>query len=198
MLGTGVLCPLHRAGIARRTAALYTIAMRTLLVLAVLLAAASLADAARKKRTMFVDREPGPTVVREQDPEARLAAIVRKIERGDLPKIEFEFDSSEIRLESYDTLSAILELLYDNPKLKLMIRAHTCSMGSDEYNLDLSERRAKSVKSWLTQRGIDPPTVRYRGIGEAEPAADNSTEEGRVKNRRVEFRVTFRGWNSVY
>jgi outer membrane protein OmpA-like peptidoglycan-associated protein len=79
-----------------------------------------------------------------------------------------------------------------------MIRAHTCTIGSDKYNLNLSQRRAKSVKEWLVKQGVPPPYIRYRGLGYHVPVADNSTPEGREKNRRVEFRVTFRDWDSVY
>ena len=130
------------------------------------------------------------------DPEEELDLIVKKIERGELPKIQFEFDSDEILLESYPTLDAVADLLRPRPTLKLMVRAHTCTVGSEAYNLDLSQRRAKSVKTFLVKRGIPPPSIRYRGLGFSQPVADNSTEKGRARNRRVEFRVTTRDWPS--
>lgn len=127
-----------------------------------------------------------------------LEDIERKISRGDLPKIQFEFDKAEITPESYPTLDLIAEVLSRSERLKLFILAHTDSVGTEEYNLDLSERRAKAVKEFLVKKGLPPPTIRYRGYGFARPLADNSSEEGRAKNRRVEFRVTTRDWDSIY
>lgn len=171
----------------------------TLAVLAAALLLAPSPASARRKKAVFVDmkRESGASIGMKE-PQEELAEIMRKIERGELPKIQFEFDSEDILLESRPTLDAVADLLFRNPKLKLMVLAHTCTMGSEEYNLDLSERRAKSVKTYLVRQGIPPPTIRYRGLGFSAPIADNSTEEGRSKNRRVEFRVTFRDWEAVY
>ncbi|OGR93285.1 MAG: hypothetical protein A2V88_16450 [Elusimicrobia bacterium RBG_16_66_12] len=127
-----------------------------------------------------------------------LEGIERKISRGDLPKIQFEFDEAEITPESRPTLDLIAEVLARSERLKLFILAHTDSVGGEDYNLDLSERRAKAVKEFLVKKGLPPPTVRYRGYGFARPLADNSSEEGRAKNRRVEFRVTTRDWDAIY
>lgn len=127
-----------------------------------------------------------------------LQKIMTRIERGDIPKVQFDFDKSDIRPESYTALNMIADVLLKNPTVKLKIIAHTCSMGTAEYNLKLSERRAKSVMDFLVERGVPPPTLRFRGAGFAEPIADNSTEEGREKNRRVEFRIVTRDWGSVY
>ncbi|MBI4061523.1 MAG: OmpA family protein, partial [Elusimicrobia bacterium] len=154
----------------------------------------------------------GPAVLGDDDPapygrddgaeerRAReaLADIERKVERGDLPKIQFEFDSDAITAESDPTLILVAELLLKNPRLKLICLAHTDSVGTAEYNLDLSERRARSVKSFLVKRGVPPPSIRFRGMGYSRPIADNSTDEGRARNRRVEFRVTYRDWETVY
>ena len=127
-----------------------------------------------------------------------LADIERRVESGDMPKIQFEFDKDVITPESYPTLITIADLLLKNPRLKLICLAHTDSVGTAEYNLDLSERRARSVKAFLVKQGVPPPSVRYRGMGYSRPIADNSTDEGRAKNRRVEFRVTYRDWETVY
>jgi outer membrane protein OmpA-like peptidoglycan-associated protein len=127
-----------------------------------------------------------------------LRAILDKIKRGDIPKVQFDFDKSEVRPESFTALNMIADILLKRPSLKLKIVAHTCTIGSAEYNLKLSDRRAKSVMDYLVQRGVPPPSMRYRGAGYSEPIADNSTEEGREKNRRVEFRLTRRDWNAVY
>lgn len=146
------------------------------------------------------DGKPGDSTdtPAEKDPQAELKDIVAKVKRGELPRIEFDFDSDKIRYTSEPTLDAIAELMLKNPSLKLMVRAHTDSVGTDDYNLDLSRRRANSVVAYLIQKGVPPTFVRGRGLGSSEPIADNSTDEGRAKNRRVEFRVTFRDWDSIY
>jgi OOP family OmpA-OmpF porin len=124
--------------------------------------------------------------------------IERRVSHGELPKIQFQFDSDAITPESYETLDLITQVVLANPKLKLFILAHCDSVGTEEYNLDLSQRRAKSVKGYLVKAGLYPPFIRYKGFGSSRPIADNATEEGRAKNRRVEFRVITRDWGSVY
>jgi outer membrane protein OmpA-like peptidoglycan-associated protein len=126
-----------------------------------------------------------------------LKAIQARIERGELPKVQFNFDSAEVSPRSDKTLDVIADLMlkYD---VKLWVTAHTCSMGGESYNLELSGRRAKAVMDQLVRRGVEPPSIRYRGAGAAEPIADNETEEGRERNRRVEFRFTGRDWKTVY
>lgn len=145
------------------------------------------------------DNERLPTSRRqEKDPAAELAEIQEKINKGELPKIEFDFDSAKIRKDSFPTLDAIANLLLRDPEHKLLITAHTCNIGSAEYNLRLSYRRAKSVKGYLVKQGVPPPSIRFRGKGFSEPIADNGTEAGRIKNRRVEFNLLKRWWSSVY
>lgn len=151
---------------------------------------------------LLTDEERTP-YVRDNDEEERrareaLAEIEKKVESGTLPKIQFEFDKDDITPESDPTLILVADLLLRHPRLKLVCLAHTDSIGTAEYNLDLSERRARSVKKFLVKRGIPPPSIRYHGMGYSRPLADNSTDEGRAKNRRVEFRVTYRDWETVY
>ncbi|MEK7388646.1 MAG: OmpA family protein [Elusimicrobiota bacterium] len=168
-----------------------------------LAAAAFLCSCATGPLSFPID-DSDPRVIRResQDEERRakeaLADIQRKVDSGSLPKIQFEFDRDEITPESFATLDLIAELLLKNPRLKLIALAHTDSLGTEEYNLDLSERRARAVKSTLVKKGVAPPSIRFKGMGFAFPLADNSTEEGRAKNRRVEFRVTYRDWEAVY
>ena len=121
-----------------------------------------------------------------------LAAIERRIGRGELPKITFDFDSDVIRETSYRTLDVVADWLLRHPDRKIRIRAHTCTIGTKEYNDVLSEKRAKSVKQYLVAKGVPPPSIRYKGVGYSEPLVDNSTEENREKNRRVEFQLVYR------
>ena len=153
--------------------------------------------------TLFMDDDDPRSVKRDNELEERrakeaLAEIEKKVEGGELPKIQFEFDKDEITPESDPTLNLVAELLLKRPHLKLIALAHTDSIGTEEYNLDLSERRARSVKSYLVKKGVPPPSVRFKGMGYSMPLEDNSTDEGRAKNRRVEFRVTYRDWEAVY
>lgn len=127
-----------------------------------------------------------------------LKGIQDRVRNGDLPKIQFDFDSDKLRPESIPTLDAIADLLLRHPDRKLRVEAHTCRLGSEEYNLKLSTRRAKAVRDHLIQKGVPPPSIRFHGHGYSEPIADNGTPEGRARNRRVEFRLFTRDWSSVY
>ncbi len=181
----------------------YTVGVKRPLPL-LLLAAAAACSSLERPIMVEDDRPPAArTVARTTEQEEarareRIKEIEARIARGDLPKIQFEFDKDELLPESYATLDRIAEVILSSERLKLMIFAHTDSVGKDDYNLDLSQRRAKSVKSYLAAKGVPVPSMRFHGYGSSKPIADNDTEEGRAKNRRVEFYVTTRGWNSVY
>src|ERR1019366_5507849 len=73
------------------------------------------------------------------------------------------------------------------PTLHLSVEGHTDSVGGDEYNQELSEHRAQSVRDYFVQQGISAGTIEYRGFGKSEPIASNDTAEGRQQNRRVEL-----------
>ena len=130
--------------------------------------------------------------------EKQLQDIEEEVRSGILPKIEFDFDSDVIKPSSRPTLDAVAEILIKNPTLKVLITAHTCRIGSYKYNMDLSLRRARSVKKYLTSQGVIPSYVRFRGKGYTEPIADNRTPEGRARNRRVEFHILQREWSAIY
>ena len=100
-------------------------------------------------------------------------------------KVLFDFDSAELRPESITELERVVTFMNDVPFATSLIEGHTDSVGSDAYNLKLSDRRAKSVYDYLTSRGVDPARLSSIGHGEAKPIADNATAEGRQLNRRV-------------
>lgn len=104
--------------------------------------------------------------------------------------IEFNFDSSEIRHESRFILSNVIQTLASNPDIKVNIIGHTDSIGTEEYNQKLSERRAAAVREYLIQQGIDEGRMTTEGRGEKEPVAPNMLRADRQKNRRVVFMVT--------
>ena len=98
----------------------------------------------------------------------------------------FDSGKAELRPEAGAELDSLVIFLQKFPKVQLGISGHTDDVGTDEYNLDLSERRAKSVQSFLEMKGIPMNRIRSRGFGESRPVADNTTEAGRQGNRRVE------------
>jgi outer membrane protein len=100
-------------------------------------------------------------------------------------KLLFDFDSAELRPESITELERVVKFMGDVPFAKAMVEGHTDSVGSDAYNLSLSDRRAKSVFDYLSSRGVDPARLSSVGKGETAPIADNATAEGRQENRRV-------------
>jgi outer membrane protein OmpA-like peptidoglycan-associated protein len=106
---------------------------------------------------------------------------------GEFDDAYFEFDDYRISPASFGLLDQVVEILNRYPGIKLEIAAHTDNMGSFEYNMNLSQKRAQSMVDYLVQKGIDPERLVGKGYGESRPIADNNTEEGRSINRRVEF-----------
>ncbi|PIR20549.1 MAG: hypothetical protein COV45_05745 [Deltaproteobacteria bacterium CG11_big_fil_rev_8_21_14_0_20_47_16] len=105
-------------------------------------------------------------------------------------KIHFEFNRAIIRPISYPILDDVVQLLKLNPQIhKVQVEGHTDSVGGDAYNLRLSESRAKAVVAYLVSKGIASDRLVAVGYGKSRPIADNSTAEGRAKNRRTEFTV---------
>ncbi|WP_419699828.1 OmpA family protein [Mucilaginibacter sp. NFX135] len=101
--------------------------------------------------------------------------------------IQFEFDSSVLRTSSYPVLDATSADLRSSGK-SVEVDGYASSEGTAAHNLSLSKDRANSVKTYLVNSGVDAKKVKVKGYGETNPIADNSTEEGRVLNRRVQFK----------
>ncbi|MBO4614324.1 MAG: OmpA family protein [Bacteroidales bacterium] len=108
-------------------------------------------------------------------------------DRFRLNQIYFEFNSSELLTISYIQLDSLYNILAEKPSLRIEIRGHTDNIGSEGYNKKLSVERAASVYNYLLEKGIPKTRMKYRGFGPNVPVADNSTEEGRELNRRVEI-----------
>jgi len=98
----------------------------------------------------------------------------------------FDSGKADLRPEAGAELDSLVAFMLKFPEVVLGISGHTDDVGSDEFNLDLSERRAKSVQDYLEIKGIRADHLRSRGFGETRPVADNSTDPGRQANRRVE------------
>ncbi len=107
-------------------------------------------------------------------------------------KIQFDFNKATIKPESDSLMQEIINVIKENPHIKkLAIEGHTSSEGSDKYNLKLSDKRAKAVMDYLVKKGELPKEMfTAKGFGEGKPIAEESTEEGKEKNRRVEFNIT--------
>jgi len=103
--------------------------------------------------------------------------------------ILFDTGDSKIKETSIPVLQSILATLQDYPNEKFVVEGHTDSSGSQAVNQRLSEARAKSVKNYLTAKGIDGNRLSAIGYGETKPVADNSTNEGKAKNRRIEINL---------
>ncbi len=101
--------------------------------------------------------------------------------------INFETGKSEIKPESRPVVEQIVEMLKQNPDLNVSIEGYTDNVGSDKSNLVLSENRAKSVLNAVISGGINKSRLSSKGWGATKPVGDNTTEEGRYKNRRVEI-----------
>jgi outer membrane protein OmpA-like peptidoglycan-associated protein len=101
--------------------------------------------------------------------------------------ILFDYDKATVQQSSDKQLQHIVTLLPENPELRMEVQGHTDSQGGDEYNLDLSQRRAETVVAYLNLFGIAGDRLSAKGYGESEPVETNETEEGRAKNRRVEL-----------
>jgi outer membrane protein OmpA-like peptidoglycan-associated protein len=103
--------------------------------------------------------------------------------------VHFEFDKANLLVDSYPILEKVYKFLKENPDIKVEIGGHTDWIASEEYNLDLSYRRANAVRNYLIMHGIDPDRLIAKGYGESMPIADNNTEEGRALNRRIELKI---------
>ncbi len=101
--------------------------------------------------------------------------------------IRFDFDSANLRPESFGVINEIVKLMQDNPSLNLSVEGHTDADGSESHNQALSESRAKSVMDEMIGRGVSASRLKSVGHGQSMPVAGNDTPEGKAQNRRVEF-----------
>lgn len=101
--------------------------------------------------------------------------------------ILFDINKSSIKPESGGILNKVAKMMQEHPDLNFSIEGHTDSDGADNYNLQLSEKRAAAVKEALINLGIDTSRMETKGLGESVPVSDNNSSEGKANNRRVEF-----------
>lgn len=107
----------------------------------------------------------------------------------ELTDVEFEHNSADLTAASRAALADDAASIRKYPDMKVVVAGHTDSAGAEDYNQGLSERRAQSVVDYLISEGVSAANVTAVGYGESQPVADNSTSEGRARNRRVELRI---------
>jgi outer membrane protein OmpA-like peptidoglycan-associated protein len=132
-----------------------------------------------------VEAEPPPP-----EPQKRVEVRENKIIINE--KVQFLVNSDKILEVSHSLLDEVAKVIKDHPQIKkIEVEGHASAEGSDSKNLSLSNRRAKAVLKYLTKTGgVTDGVLSAKGYGETRPIADNETEEGREKNRRVEFTIT--------
>ena len=135
-------------------------------------------------------------VTGEQKKEAAAAAVVSKemFEKGRATiKIKFDFDKADVKPAFNKEIKKFADVMKNYPDLKVVIEGHTDRTGKKAYNQKLSEKRANSVKSYMTEKfGIEESRLTARGYGESKPIVSNKTKAGRRKNRRVEAAVDYK------
>jgi outer membrane protein OmpA-like peptidoglycan-associated protein len=105
-------------------------------------------------------------------------------------KVQFEVNSANILPVSHSLLGEVAEVIKTNPQIqKLQVEGHASAEGSAQRNLTLSKERAGAIREYLISQGVDAKVLVSKGFGSSKPVGDNDTEEGREKNRRVEFNI---------
>ena len=104
--------------------------------------------------------------------------------------IHFDFDASQLQDPAKRDLKGLYDFLQKNESYLLKISGHTDNLGSDKYNQELSDSRCQAVANYLISLGLSVDRIDWKGFGGLHPIAENTTEEGRQKNRRVEFVIS--------
>jgi outer membrane protein OmpA-like peptidoglycan-associated protein/tetratricopeptide (TPR) repeat protein len=114
---------------------------------------------------------------------------IKQGEKIILKNVFYETDSYELKQESHTELNRLLAFLVNNKQIKIEISGHTDNVGLHDYNMELSENRAKSVYTFLVNNKINSERLIYKGYGELQPLSSNETKEGRAENRRTEIKI---------
>jgi outer membrane protein OmpA-like peptidoglycan-associated protein len=161
-------------------------------------------DAQRQKQAAQLqaqeaDREKQEAIQQKEELRSRLLTQLNQVlqtkdtARGlivSMPDVLFGFNKYDLKPEARERLAKVSGILLAYPDLKLDIEGHTDSIGSDDYNQRLSEKRADTVRGYLVSSGVKPDSIQAEGLGKADPVADNSTAAGRQLNRRVDIVVS--------
>jgi outer membrane protein OmpA-like peptidoglycan-associated protein len=129
-----------------------------------------------------------PWEIKDEDPEReQIRDSVMKLKTIIVPNVQFYTNSDRLLPSSKENLNTIAMYMLENPTTKAIITGHTDSLGDEDKNQSLSQKRAESVMNYLVKCGVDNRRLSAEGKGESEPAASNSDLEGRLMNRRVEI-----------
>jgi OmpA-OmpF porin, OOP family len=148
----------------------------------------------KPETTEKIDYDKIETIVKKYIPKEVIKQVVVEKpvlsgERWVMVGVNFEFNSAKLLPESYPILFYAIQTLMKNPEMNVEIEGYTDSMGSDQFNKNLSEKRANSVRDYLIAQGVNGARLKAVGYGETKPVADNNTAEGRALNRRIEFKI---------
>jgi outer membrane protein OmpA-like peptidoglycan-associated protein len=151
-------------------------------------------EAQKSVQTNKAVPDPGTAPAAPPAVEEKIAATAstppEEIAMAAFKNLNFDTNKSDIKPESFESLDKLAELLRKETTWKLTLEGHTDSVGSPESNLALSIKRAESAKKYLADKGVADTAITTEGLGESKPLADNRTEEGRQKNRRVVIIIT--------
>ena len=138
-----------------------------------------------------IESAPKVVVIAPEQKESDAPATPREdfTGMGQLSPIHFDFDKAELRKDAVETLTAHAAWLKEHAEAVLLIEGHCDERGTDEYNVALGERRAKSVSELLAAQGIAPERISTTSLGRERPVCTANTEECRMQNRRAEFRI---------
>jgi len=148
-----------------------------------------------RKGYLFYSENFQPTASNVDSP-FQIAAYLKPLKSDQtivLKNIFFDVDKFDLKKESYAELAVVVELLAKNPGITIEISGHTDNSGSADYNKQLSENRAKSVKQYLVSKGAGTERISVKGLGATQPIDSNDTESGRANNRRIEMKIVGTG-----
>jgi len=160
--------------------------------------AGSLSNTTSRQTPWIAPNQPGPVTFTVNVTDGRggkasattTITVVRPVQREiTFDDVHFDFDRSLLRPDALRVLDDVVTAMNANPSLRLQIEGHTCNIGTAEYNVALSERRAHSVRDYLISRGIAANRLTTVAYGEERPRHDNTAEETRRLNRRAALTV---------
>lgn len=163
-----------------------------------------LAEAERQKeeaqnQTQLAEQEKNQAIQQKEEMRARLLTQLNEVlhtrdtARGlivNMPDVLFDFNKYTLKPGARERLAKISGIVEAYPGLRLQVEGYTDSIGSEEYNQQLSEKRADTVRAYLVSNGVKPDSISAEGFGKSNPVADNSTASGRKLNRRVDMVVS--------
>jgi outer membrane protein OmpA-like peptidoglycan-associated protein len=114
-------------------------------------------------------------------------AVVRKVVLSEKEQVLFDFDKADLKPAGQKIIAEVVQEMKENPQLRAHLVGHADSVGSDQYNMGLSKRRAESVRNAMVRMGVPAANITVDWKGESQPVASNATREGRAQNRRVEI-----------